>query len=104
MHDVTIGPKPTAVKIAEAQTTNTCSTFFGFLAIADDPLTVGPDPGSKLVGKVQVLYGFSDQKEVAVKSGVFKFARGFADLKKYSLDNKTGNAVVEYNIFFVFHY
>jgi len=140
LHDVTSGSKPTAVQIAEAQRTNTSSTFFGFLAIADDPLTVGPDPGYKVVGKGQGLYGFSDQNEVALVmlfnlvftegkfngstlsllgrnlifenereltivggSGVFKLARGFADLKKYSLDNKTGNAIVEYNIY-VFHY
>ncbi|CAJ1907404.1 unnamed protein product [Sphenostylis stenocarpa] len=136
LHDNTSGPKPTAVQIAEAQTTNTSSTFFGFLAIADDPLTVAADPGSKVVGKGQGLYGFSDQNEVAVVmlfnfvftegkfngstlnllgrnlifnqerelaivggTGVFKFSRGYADLKTYSLDNKTGNAVVEYNIY-----
>jgi len=139
-HDVSSGPKPTAVTIAQAQTTANSSSFFGLLMIADDPLTVGPDPGSKLVGRGQGLYGFADQKEVALAmlfnfvftegkfngstlsllgrnlifhderelpivggSGVFKFARGFAHAKKYSLDTKTGDTVVEYN-FYVFHY
>ncbi|KAG5055227.1 hypothetical protein AAZX31_03G129500 [Glycine max] len=140
MHDVMSGPKPTAVKIAEAQMANTSSSFFGLLDMADDPLTAGPEPESKLVGKGQGMFGFADQNELglvmlfnfaftegkyngstlsmlgrnmvltAVRempivggSGVFRFARGYAQAKTHTLDAKTGDAVVEFNVY-VFHY
>lgn len=36
-------------------------------------------------------------------SGLFRFARGYAQAKTHSIDFKTGNAVVEYDVF-VLHY
>ncbi|KAE8726625.1 Dirigent protein 3 [Hibiscus syriacus] len=36
-------------------------------------------------------------------SGLFRFARGYAQAKTHTLDLKTGDAVVEYNVY-VFHY
>ncbi|XP_022747393.1 dirigent protein 22-like [Durio zibethinus] len=36
-------------------------------------------------------------------SGVFRFARGYAEARTHSFDSKTGNAVVEYDVY-VFHY
>ncbi|KAK8633140.1 hypothetical protein V6N13_013994 [Hibiscus sabdariffa] len=36
-------------------------------------------------------------------SGVFRFARGYVEAKTHAFDLKTGNAVVEYNVY-VFHY
>ncbi|XP_027351806.1 dirigent protein 22-like [Abrus precatorius] len=139
-HDIVSGPKPTAVKVAEAHMTNTSSTFFGLMVMTDDPLTVGPEPGSKLVGKAQGIYGSAAQDELgllmvmnlafmegkyngstlsllgrnavfsAVRempivggSGAFRFARGYAQAKTHTVDLKTGDAVVEYNVY-VFHY
>lgn len=133
------GPKPTAVTIAKAQTVND-TTGFGMVAMIDDPLTVGPEPGSKLVGKAQGFYALASQDEVgllmvmnlaftdgkyngstlsvlgrncvfnAVRempivggSGAFRFARGYAQAKTHTFDLKTGDAVVEYNVY-VFHY
>ncbi|KAG5083515.1 hypothetical protein AAZX31_19G136900 [Glycine max] len=139
-HDIGSGPKPTAVRVAQAHMTNTSSAFFGILVMADDPLTVGPEPGSKLVGKAQGIYGFASQEDVGLLmimsfaftegkyngstlsllgrnavfstvrempivggSGAFRFARGYAQAKTHTFDYKTGDAVVEYNVY-VFHY
>ncbi|MED6158976.1 hypothetical protein PIB30_038040 [Stylosanthes scabra] len=48
---------------------------------------------------------FNKTRELAVigGSGVFRFARGYAQLKTYSVDLKTLDAIVEYNVF-VIHY
>ncbi|XP_020213016.1 dirigent protein 22 [Cajanus cajan] len=139
-HDIVSGPKPTAVRVAEARITNTSSTLFGVVVMADDPLTVGPEPGSKVVGRAQGIYGSAAQDETgllmimnlaftegkyngstlsmlgrntvfsAVRempivggSGAFRFARGYAEAKTHTFDIKTGDAVVEYNVY-VFHY
>ncbi|KAK6941965.1 Dirigent protein [Dillenia turbinata] len=108
--------------------------------MADDPLTLGPDANSTLVGKAQGIYGSADQKEFGLLmvmnlafvegkyngstlsllgrnrvfdeirempivggSGVFRFASGYAQAKTYQIDLKTGDAVVEYNVYVV-HY
>ncbi|KAK7336682.1 hypothetical protein VNO77_17228 [Canavalia gladiata] len=65
-HDIVSGPKPTAVRVAEAHMTNTSSTLFGLVNMADDPLTVGPEPGSKVVGKAQGIYGSAAQDELGL--------------------------------------
>ncbi|CAN1772854.1 Dirigent protein 22 [Linum perenne] len=37
------------------------------------------------------------------RSGVFRFARGYAQARTHWIDLKSGDAVVEYNVY-VFHY
>ncbi|KAI3683653.1 hypothetical protein L1987_84165 [Smallanthus sonchifolius] len=96
----------------------------------DDPLTVGPEPGSKLVGRAQGMYASADLKELGLLmvlnyyftegkyngstlsilgrnsaftpvrempvvggTGIFRFARGYAQAKTHSVDFKRGNAV-----------
>ncbi|ESW34353.1 hypothetical protein PHAVU_001G145300 [Phaseolus vulgaris] len=137
-HDILSGPNPTAVRVVQPQ--NTSSTLFGFMSMADDPLTAGPEQGSKLVGKAQGIYGSAAQEEIGLLmimnfvfcegkyngstlsllgrntvfstvrempivggSGLFRFARGYAQAKTHTLDFKTGDAIVEYNVY-VFHY
>ncbi|XP_057966596.1 dirigent protein 23-like [Malania oleifera] len=56
-HDIVSGNDPTVVRVAEATSTDKSPTLFGALNMADDPLTEGPDPNSKLVGRAQGLYG-----------------------------------------------
>ncbi|KAK4281790.1 hypothetical protein QN277_013242 [Acacia crassicarpa] len=139
-HDIVSGRKPSAVKVAEALMTNTSSTGFGLVYMADDPLTTGPKRRSKLVGKAQGIYASASQDELGFLmvfnfvftegkyngsylsllgrntafstvrempivggSGLFRFAHGFAQAKTYTFDPKTGDAVVEYNVY-VFHY
>ncbi|CAN1144349.1 Dirigent protein 21 [Linum perenne] len=128
-HDIVSGPNPTAVQIAQAHSTNLSSTGFGMTAMIDDPLTAGPKPSSRIVGRAQGIYASASQSEVGLLmamnfafvegrnavmspvrempviggSGVFRFARGYAQAKTLVYDLKSGNAVVEYNVF-VFHY
>nr|XP_048321570.1 dirigent protein 22-like [Ziziphus jujuba var. spinosa] len=139
-HDIVSGKNPTAVRVAEGLMTNTSATGFGAVVMMDDPLTEGPDPSSKLVGRAQGIYASASQSEwgflmvlnyvfvegkyngstlsilgrntvlstvrempVVGGSGLFRFARGYAQAKTHDFDIKTGDAVVEYNVY-VFHY
>ncbi|GKV34507.1 hypothetical protein SLEP1_g42878 [Rubroshorea leprosula] len=139
-HDILSGRNPTAVKVASAPLTNRSATVFGQVMMMDDPLTVGPELTSKLVGRAQGIYASASQTEVGFLmvlnfafmegkyngsnlsvlgrnaafsamrempivggSGVFRFARGYAQARTHMLDFKTGDAVVEYNVY-VFHY
>ncbi|OVA19655.1 Plant disease resistance response protein [Macleaya cordata] len=65
-HDILSGKNPTALRVAQAPTTNQSSTMFGALLMVDDPLTQGPKPNSKLVGRAQGLYGFAGQNTTAI--------------------------------------
>nr|GMD90540.1 dirigent protein 22-like [Ipomoea batatas] len=58
--------------------------------------------GLSVVGRNEVFSGVRELPIVG-GSGVFRFARGYAQAKTHTLDLKTGNAVVEYNVY-VFHY
>nr|XP_043610344.1 dirigent protein 21-like [Erigeron canadensis] len=55
-HDIVGGDHPTAVRVAEAKITNTSRTGFGAIVMIDDPLTVGPERTSKIVGRAQGIY------------------------------------------------
>ncbi|KAB2006782.1 hypothetical protein ERO13_D11G331700v2 [Gossypium hirsutum] len=138
-HDIVAGENATAVRVAKAKTTTETSPF-GAVAVIDDPLTVSPDIGSKMVGKAQGIYALTSKTEASLLmaynfafmegkyngsslgvmgrnpvfsavrempviggSGVFRFARGYAEARTHAFDLKTGNAVVEYNVY-VFHY
>lgn len=60
-HEIISGNNPSAIRIAQAATTGKSPTLFGLLAMADDALTVGPEPDSKVVGRAQGTYGSSGQ-------------------------------------------
>ncbi|XP_057849434.1 dirigent protein 23-like [Cryptomeria japonica] len=62
-HDRVAGKNVTAVEVASAPSTKTSATFFGKVFVLDDPLTEGPEPTSKLVGKAQGLYASAGQEE-----------------------------------------
>ncbi|XP_022744141.1 dirigent protein 22-like [Durio zibethinus] len=65
-HDILSGPKPTAVRVASAPMTSTSATFFGSVVMIDNPLTVGPELNSKLVGRAQGIYASASQTEVGL--------------------------------------
>ncbi|CAN1133719.1 Dirigent protein 19 [Linum perenne] len=135
-HDI----NPTAVPVARAEMTNTSRSAFGLVVMMDDPLTVGPNLTSKLVGRAQGIYASASQSELSFLmvlnfafkegkyngsnlsvlgrnnpfsgvrempvvggSGAFRFARGYAQARTHWIDLKSGDAVVEYNVY-VFHY
>ncbi|KAJ7971409.1 Dirigent protein [Quillaja saponaria] len=60
--------------------------------------------GSNLsvLGRNPILSGVREMPIVG-GSGVFRFARGYAQAKTHTIDFQTGDAVVEYNVY-VFHY
>ncbi|CAN0927572.1 Dirigent protein 2 [Linum grandiflorum] len=105
------------------------TTAFGLLVMADDPLTSGPELNSTRVGSAQGMFGsaslteyaflmmmnfaftagrnaiFDDVREMPVVggTGVFRFARGYAEARTYKVDTVKFNVVVEYDVY-VSHY
>ncbi|XP_016460241.1 dirigent protein 23-like [Nicotiana tabacum] len=76
-HDILRGKNPTAVQIAQSNTTAKSLTLFRFVAMMDDPLTVGPEPNSTIVGRAQGIYGSVDKKEGALLMNLnFVFTSG----------------------------
>jgi len=65
-HDIVSGKNPTADQIPQSNMTAKSPTSFGFVAMMDDPLTVGPEPNSIIVGRAQGIYGSADQNEGAL--------------------------------------
>ncbi|MED6130454.1 hypothetical protein PIB30_000954 [Stylosanthes scabra] len=76
-HDVISGPRPTAVNVAQAPMTDKSPTKFGAVVMADEPLTLGPEPESKLVGKAQGMYASASQNDFGLMMVMnFEFLEG----------------------------
>ncbi|CAN4117477.1 unnamed protein product [Withania somnifera] len=58
-HDTVSGKHPSAIQIAQANITSRSPTSFGLVRMMDNPLTIGPNITSKVIGRVQGIYGFS---------------------------------------------
>ncbi|KAI8533153.1 hypothetical protein RHMOL_Rhmol11G0274300 [Rhododendron molle] len=65
-HDNVSGKNPTAVQVAKANTTFTSPTFLGLVNVIDDPLTVGPEPNSTIVGRAQGFYGLDRLEQLGL--------------------------------------
>ncbi|GER35846.1 disease resistance-responsive (dirigent-likeprotein) family protein [Striga asiatica] len=63
-HDLVSGRQPTAVPIAHPK--KPFPNLFGYLVMIDDPLTEGPDIGSKAVGRAQGMYGGSGLETISL--------------------------------------
>jgi len=137
-HDIVSGKNPTSIVVIPPSLNST--TAFGLVNMIDNPLTLGPQLNSKLVGKAQGFYASASQEDldflmamnfafiegkyngstitilgrnavfhkvrempVVGGSGLFRFARGYAEANTHSIDFKSGDACVEYNVH-VFHY
>ncbi|XP_057518025.1 dirigent protein 23-like [Amaranthus tricolor] len=76
-HDIISGDSPTVALIARPiGSNNTDRLAFGTLNMADDPLTISPDPNSKLIGRAQGLFGTASQEGVNFIMGL---TCGFVD-------------------------
>lgn len=75
-HETFGGDNQTGPVIAQANITPQSPTFFGMLRMFDSPLTVGPDPNSKQVGRAQGIYGSPSMSELAL---FFNFNFVFTD-------------------------
>ncbi|KAI3738535.1 hypothetical protein L2E82_28570 [Cichorium intybus] len=65
-HDIVGGDHPTAMQVARAAITKTSHTAFGLTVMIDDPLTVGPERTSKIVGRAQGIYASVDLNQVGL--------------------------------------
>ncbi|XP_038707217.1 dirigent protein 23-like [Tripterygium wilfordii] len=136
LHDTLSGKNPSAILVAQAKTTYQYPTQFGSVMMADDPLTMTPEPNSLVVGRAHGLYGSAGQTDLALimalsfhitssayvgstinilgknspdlnanrelpvvgGTGAFRLARGYAYVKLLSIDPKTGDTILGYNI------
>ncbi|XP_058739772.1 dirigent protein 22-like [Vicia villosa] len=138
-HDIVSGNNPSSMEIVPPPLINS-TTAFGLVNMIENPLTLGPQLSSKLVGKAQGFYASTSQSEIDLimamnfaiiegkyngstitilgrnpiydkvrempiigGSGLFRFARGYAQLRTHWFSSKTKDAIVEYNIY-VLHY
>ncbi|XP_047171427.1 dirigent protein 19-like isoform X2 [Vigna umbellata] len=139
-HDILTGRNPTSVSVVPPSLKLNTTTAFGLVNMIDNPLTLGPELSSKLVGKAQGFYASASQTEIDLLmamnfafsdgkyngstitilgrncvfnkvrempviggSGLFRFARGYAEARTHWVDFKSGDAIVEYNVY-VMHY
>ncbi|KAG9138261.1 hypothetical protein Leryth_001463 [Lithospermum erythrorhizon] len=63
-HDVVDGKHPTAVRIAGPK------NAFTTTAIVDDPLTEGPDPSSRIIGRAQGLYAIASEDSASLMMAI----------------------------------
>ncbi|KDP27569.1 hypothetical protein JCGZ_19574 [Jatropha curcas] len=88
-HDTVSGKNPSAIKVAQSAYTEKSPTLFGTIMMADDPLTEGPDPKSKLVGRAQGLYGSAGQDELCLIMAMnFAFTNGMSNGSSLSVLGK----------------
>ncbi|KAG1360956.1 Dirigent protein 23 [Cocos nucifera] len=86
-HDIVSGKHPTAVRVAQAANSDRSPTAFGVVVMADDPLTEGPDPNSRLVGRAQGLYGSAGQEELGLIMAMnYRFTDGKYNGSSFSLN------------------
>ncbi|KAI6696652.1 hypothetical protein NL676_016771 [Syzygium grande] len=103
---LTEGPELSSKIVGRAQGLYSSASLndVGLLMVQNYVFTEGKFNGSTLsvLGRNAV---FSDVREMPIVGGsrLFRFARGYAQARTHSLDLKTGDAVVEYNVY-VFHY
>ncbi|XP_022153841.1 dirigent protein 22-like [Momordica charantia] len=70
------GDKPTSFEVLPPLRLNDAA-MFGLVNIFDNPLTVGPDPASQLVGKSQGLYASASQHQFGLLMAMnFAFTHG----------------------------
>ncbi|XP_075492634.1 dirigent protein 21-like [Primulina tabacum] len=66
VRDIFSTPTPTIVGVARANTTSSSPTSFGQVAVIDDPVTVGPEPGSKIIGQAGGIFALASLEETSL--------------------------------------
>ncbi|XP_074353049.1 dirigent protein 21-like [Apium graveolens] len=103
---LTVGPELSSKQVGRAQGIYSSASLneLGLLMVLNYVFTEGKYNGSTLsiLGRNAALSAVREMPVVG-GSGLFRFARGYAQAKTFSFDVKTGDAVVEYNVY-VFHY
>ncbi|KAE8690668.1 Dirigent protein 15 [Hibiscus syriacus] len=87
LHDILSGQNPSAVMIARPNITGSAGSF-GSLFTIDDPLTVGPEPTSEIIGNAQGMY-VSSSRDLSTFTAVmyadFAFTSGRFNGSSFSL-------------------
>ncbi|KAL2254863.1 dirigent protein 21-like [Sesamum indicum] len=65
-HDIVSGKNPSAITVAESNSSLDSPTMFGVIRMMDDALTVGPEPDSKIIGRAQGIYGSASMEEIGL--------------------------------------
>ncbi|KAJ6994247.1 dirigent protein 22 [Populus alba] len=103
---LTVKPEISSKLVGRAQGiyASASQSELSFLMALNFVFTEGKYNGSTLsiLGRNSVFSGIREMPVVG-GSGLFRFARGYAQAKTHDLDFKTGDAIVEYNVY-VFHY
>ncbi|XP_019056320.1 PREDICTED: dirigent protein 22-like [Tarenaya hassleriana] len=103
---LTILPDPASETVGYAQGmyVSASRTELSLLMVLNFAFKGGDFNGSSLsvLGRNAVFSGVREMPIVG-GNGAFRFARGYAQAKTYSFDLKTGDAVVEYDVY-VMHY
>nr|GMD44019.1 dirigent protein 22-like [Ipomoea batatas] len=106
LHRCSPPPDVSSKLVGRAQGIYTSAAFdeIGLLMVLNFAFVEGKYNGSSLsmVGRNAVVFAVREMPVVG-GSGLFRFARGYAQAKTHTYDPKTGDAVVEYNVY-VFHY
>ncbi|XP_058190847.1 dirigent protein 21-like isoform X1 [Rhododendron vialii] len=78
LHDTVNGNNISAVEVAGANVTSQSPTAnFGSVYVVDDPLTVGPELNSTILGRAQGMYAYAGIQEVGIQiSWNFVFTSG----------------------------
>ncbi|KAK7390283.1 hypothetical protein VNO78_25585 [Psophocarpus tetragonolobus] len=62
-HERFTGANATSVTVVAPLPKYNTTTNFGLVGVTDNALTVGPEPGSKVVGRIEGLYAATSQSE-----------------------------------------
>ncbi|KAF9686486.1 hypothetical protein SADUNF_Sadunf03G0163700 [Salix dunnii] len=74
-HDILTGPNPSSIEVVPPM--NTSVTAFGLVRMIDNPLTLGPEMSSKMVGKAQGFYAQASQQDLGLLMAMnFAFIEG----------------------------
>ncbi|XP_027169339.1 dirigent protein 2-like [Coffea eugenioides] len=66
VHDTVTAKNPSAILVAQANTTSKSPTMFGATFVFDDPMTVGPEPSSKVIGRAQGVYSSVSKEDASL--------------------------------------
>ncbi|CAI8601135.1 unnamed protein product [Vicia faba] len=76
-HDIMTGENPTSFTVVPSPSKLNSTFSFGLVAMMDDPLTLGPELSSKLVGKCQGLYASTSQDNFSFLMAMFMVINSF---------------------------
>ncbi|GER50279.1 disease resistance-responsive (dirigent-likeprotein) family protein [Striga asiatica] len=66
VQDMLHGPTPTPINVAMANSTPSSPTFFGLVAVLDDPVRTGPSLDAEIVGRAQGMIVFASIAETSI--------------------------------------